>query len=131
MNLAVADIMFATFIAPMRILELTSTHHDGLTGKVLCKLLRCGNLAWIGSASSVVTLVNIAIERYYVVLYPYHNKGYLNRRKLKVCNCKTRTVYYFQGLVKERVAVMLYFMVSEGGFSAARNSKQRYSPNDL
>ncbi|KAL9957311.1 hypothetical protein ACROYT_G038934 [Oculina patagonica] len=84
MNLAVADIMFAAFIAPMRILELTSTHTDGLTGTVLCKLLTCGNMAWVGSASSILTLVNIAIERYYVVLYPYRNKSYLNRRRLKV-----------------------------------------------
>ncbi len=88
MNLAVADIMFAAFIAPMRILELTSTHTDGLTGTVLCKLLTCGNMAWVGSASSILTLVNIAIERYYVVLYPYRNKSYLNRRRLKVRHCK-------------------------------------------
>lgn len=88
MNLAVADIMFATFIAPMRILELTSTHPDGLTSKVLCKLLTCGNMAWVGSASSIVTLVNIAIERHYVVLYPHRNKGYLNSGRLKVRHCK-------------------------------------------
>ncbi|KAL9957221.1 hypothetical protein ACROYT_G038832 [Oculina patagonica] len=36
------------------------------------------------SSVSVVTLVAIAIERYYAVMYPLGNKGKLTKRKLKV-----------------------------------------------
>lgn len=84
MNLAVADIMFATFIAPKIILSMTFTHPEGMTGKVLCKLLTGGAVAWVGAVSSIVTLTNIAIERYYAVVYPLGNRGNLTNLKLKV-----------------------------------------------
>ena len=85
MNLAVADILFAIFIAPDVILTLTSTHTEGVTGTVLCKFLTDGNVAWIGAASSIVTLAAIAIERYYAVMHPFGNKGDFTKRKAKVC----------------------------------------------
>ena len=59
-----------------------------MTGKILCILLTGGNLAWVGASSSVVTLVAIAVERYYAVIYPHGNKGKLTIRKLKVCLLK-------------------------------------------
>ncbi|KAL9975315.1 hypothetical protein ACROYT_G012468 [Oculina patagonica] len=83
-NLAVADILFAAFIAPDIFFALTSTHPEGMVGTVLCKLLTGGNVAYIASASSVVTLVAIAVERYYAVVYPLGDKGELTERKLKV-----------------------------------------------
>lgn len=83
-NLAVADIMFASFITPQYILSHTFTHPDGVTGTVLCRLLTGGNFAWVGAASSVFTLANISIERYYAVMYPLGNKGNLTQRKLMV-----------------------------------------------
>lgn len=85
-NLAIADIVYATFVAPkVLLLRLSFIHHpDGVTGTVLCTLLTAGNITWIGAASSVVTLTAIAIERYYAVLYPLGNKGKLTNRKLKV-----------------------------------------------
>ena len=83
-NLAIADIMFATFIAPQYILSQTFTHPGGFTGKVLCKLLTGGNFGWVGAASSVFTLVNISMERYYAVMYPLSNKGNLSECKLMV-----------------------------------------------
>lgn len=83
-NLAVADIMYASFITPQYILSHTFTHPDGVTGTVLCRLLTGGNFAWVGAASSVFTLANISIERYYVVMYPLGNKGKLSERKLMV-----------------------------------------------
>ena len=86
MNLAVADIMFATFIAPKVFFKFILTHPDGMTGTVFCKFLTNGNVAWVGAASSIVTLVITAIERYYVVVYPLGNKGKLTRGKLKVCS---------------------------------------------
>ena len=84
-NLAVADILYAVFIAPKVLVKLTVSHPDGLTGIFLCKLVTGGNLAWVGSASSIVTLVAISVERYYSVMYLFNKKGKLTRRRLKVC----------------------------------------------
>lgn len=83
-NLAVADILYAVFIAPKVLVKLTVSHPDGLTGIFLCKLVTGGNLAWVGSASSIVTLVAISVERYYSVMYLFNKKGKLTRRRLKV-----------------------------------------------
>ena len=41
-------------------------------------------MAWVGGIASVVTLVTIAIERYYAVTYPLGNKWKLTKQKLKV-----------------------------------------------
>ncbi|KAL9957303.1 hypothetical protein ACROYT_G038922 [Oculina patagonica] len=83
-NLAVGDIVFAMFIAPKVILNVNLIHQEGMTGTYLCKFLTGGTVAWVGSASSIVSLVAIAIERYYAVMYPHGNKGKLTKRKLKV-----------------------------------------------
>ena len=83
-NLAVADILYATFVTPDTFLRLASTHPGGTTGTVLCKLLTGGNLAWVGATSSLVTLVAIASERHYAVIYPIGNFGKLTKCKLKV-----------------------------------------------
>ncbi|KAL9975317.1 hypothetical protein ACROYT_G012470 [Oculina patagonica] len=64
-------------------MKVTSSHPEGMIGTVFCKLLTGGNVAWIGAVSSFVTLVAIAIERYYAVVYPLRNKGDLTERKLK------------------------------------------------
>ena len=85
MNLAIADMTVAMFFMPQYILYHTFTHPDGLTGNVFCKLLTGGNLAWVGGGASVFTLVTIAIERYYAVMYPHGSKGKLTKLKLKVC----------------------------------------------
>ncbi|XP_020613246.1 tachykinin-like peptides receptor 86C [Orbicella faveolata] len=84
-NLAVADILLAMFMAPSVFFELPfSNHPDGLTGRVLCKFLTHANIAWIGGVSSIVTFLAIAIERYYAVMYPLGNKGKLTKSKLKM-----------------------------------------------
>ncbi|KAL9953674.1 hypothetical protein ACROYT_G041127 [Oculina patagonica] len=83
-NLAVADIMFATFIIPQHILTKAFTHPVGVSGTVLCRVLTGGNLAWVGAASSAVTLVFIATERYFSVTSPVSNKGKLTKQKLKM-----------------------------------------------
>lgn len=85
MNLAAADITYSVFLIPELILSHTSTHPEGVTGRILCTLLTGGTFAWVGAISSVITLVAIATERYYAVIYPYGNKGKLTIRKLKVC----------------------------------------------
>ena len=93
-NLAVADILYAAFIAPRVFFNITSIHPDGVTGTVLCKLLTDGNVAWIGGASSIVTFVAIAIERYYAVMYPHGNKWKLTKAKLKVSSWQMEMVYW-------------------------------------
>ena len=77
--------MYATFNIPKIILNHTQSHLEGKTGTFLCILLTDGTLAWFGAVSSVVTLVAIAMERYFAVKYPYGNNGKLTKRKLKVC----------------------------------------------
>lgn len=84
LNLAVADMTFAVFLTPKFILSQTFTHPDGAAGKALCRLLTGGTLGWLGGASSAFTLVVIAVERYFAVMYPLGNKGRLTKRKLQV-----------------------------------------------
>ena len=86
-NLAVADMMFAIFVVPLFIVKIAGVHPDGIGGLVLCKLVTGGNLSWFGAASSIVTLVAIAFERYNAVLYPFNNRGAFTKFKLKVFNC--------------------------------------------
>ena len=85
MNMALGDILFAAFIAPRVILRHRLSHPDGMTGTVFCKTLTGGIFAFIGGVASVVSMVIIAIERYYAVIYPLGDKGKLTYRKLKVC----------------------------------------------
>ena len=56
----------------------------GTIGTFLFKLVTGGSLAWIAGNSSVITLVVIAAERYYAVIYPIGNVGKFTRGKLKV-----------------------------------------------
>ena len=83
-NLAIADMTVAMFFAPRFLFIRSITHPDGAAGLLLCKLLTSGNLAWVGAASSVVTLVSTAFERYYAVLHPHGTKGKLTKNKVKV-----------------------------------------------
>ena len=83
-NLAVADITYATFYIPKIIWDHIAIHPKGLFGRILCALLTDAALAWVGGASSIFTLVAVATERYYSVIYPHGNKGKLTKRKLKV-----------------------------------------------
>ena len=63
MNLAVADMLVGLFFTPQYVFMHLFTHPDGVTGTVLCRLLTGSNVAWVGAATSVFTLVVIAIER--------------------------------------------------------------------
>ena len=84
MNLAVSDITFAVFVAPNHVLKKAFTHPVGADGSELCRMLTGGNLAWVGAASSSITLVAIAIERYYTVMGPLGSKGKFTKRRVKV-----------------------------------------------
>ncbi|XP_068711437.1 pyroglutamylated RF-amide peptide receptor-like isoform X3 [Montipora foliosa] len=84
MNLAVADMLVGLFFTPQYIFMHMFTHPDGVAGNILCKLVTGSNVAWVGGATSVFTLVTIAIERYGVVMDPFGTKGRLTTGKLKV-----------------------------------------------
>ena len=83
-NLAIADVLYATFVTPQTFLGIAPTHPGGTIGTFWCKFVTSGNLAWIAADSSVITLVAIAAERYFAVIYPAGNVGKLTKRKLKV-----------------------------------------------
>lgn len=87
-NLAVSDIMIAVFVTPQHILKNTFTHPGGDVGFALCKLLTGGNIVWVGAASSSVTLVAIAVERFVTVMCPPNTTGKLTKQKLKVSEQK-------------------------------------------
>ena len=79
-NLAVADIIYAIFTIPKMV--LTHIQPNGATGKLLYTF---GTFAWVGAASSVFTLVAVAVERYWSVVHPYGGSGKrLTIRKLRV-----------------------------------------------
>ena len=85
-NLAIGDIKYVAFIAPEVITTITGNHPGGVGGTVLCKLLSAGIFAWVGGIPAMVTLVVIAFERYFAVIYPHNNKR-LTKKKLKVRQC--------------------------------------------
>ena len=75
--------MCAAFIVSVTI---TGIHPGGVDSTVLCKLLKAEIVAWVGGISSMVTLVVIAFERYFAVIYPLNTKR-LTKGKLKVRKC--------------------------------------------
>ena len=90
LKLTVADMLYATFIAPkVFVRHISINHPKGMTGAVLYKLLTGRTVTWIGATSSIVTLAADAIERYYAVMYPLGNRGKLTKRKLKVSSAVT------------------------------------------
>ena len=82
-NLACADMVVAIFVIPRYILIHTYQHPMGHTGDYLCKFLTGGNLVWTGGVVSVVSLIAVAVERYFAVLYPHDEKKRITKAKLK------------------------------------------------
>ena len=62
----VADKMYNLFYIPKIICGHIASHPDSLTGRIVCALLTDATLAWVGDASSVLTLVVVATERFTV-----------------------------------------------------------------
>ena len=83
-NLAIADMIVALFVMLQHILRVFLRHPAPPFGDYFCKVATGGNLVWIGSAASVFTLVSIAFERYYSVMFPHNHKGRLTPRKAKL-----------------------------------------------
>lgn len=83
LNLAVADIMVVSFVAPRFIFIHAFDHPDGIFGTLICKLFTGSNFSWLGGSASVYSLVAISVERYFAVVHPYGNRGKLTLKKLK------------------------------------------------
>ena len=83
-NLAVADLTVAVFSSVQFIITPVIQHPDGAKGTMLCKLVTGGNPAWIGAIASVFSLIALAIERYFAVLYPHSIRLKLTKHKILV-----------------------------------------------
>lgn len=83
-NEAVAD----TFYAANHIWEIIFRHISNkpksMPEKVFCFLSKA-HLQWIGSTCSTLTLILIAVERYFAVVHPHALSRKLTIRKVKVC----------------------------------------------
>ncbi|XP_068761792.1 neuropeptide FF receptor 1-like [Montipora capricornis] len=81
-NLAGADILFTVFFFA----HFISSHHLSspyeMPGNAICMVFR--KLTWLGSYSSVFTMIVIARERYYTIVHPRGNKGKLTMHNLKI-----------------------------------------------
>ncbi|XP_022780091.1 neuropeptide FF receptor 1-like [Stylophora pistillata] len=83
-NLAVADILVGIFFGIQFIITPTLKHPEGSTGDLLCKLITGGVPGWVGAVTSVFSLVAIAIERYFAVMYPHSQRGKLTMTKIVI-----------------------------------------------
>ena len=73
-NLAIADMVVAIFLLlPILFIHLFD-HPTGRSGDYLCKFLNAGNLMWVGGNASGSTLVAIAIERYFAIIFPHSSR---------------------------------------------------------
>ena len=82
-NLAVSDLLVALFFAPRFLLIHLFTHPAGTLGKALCTTLTGMNISWVASLASGFALVWIAVERFYVVIYPTSIERKITKRKLR------------------------------------------------
>jgi len=114
MNLAVADMAVAVFFAPRYLFIHSITHPDGAAGLLLCKLFTSGNLAWVGAASSVVTLVSTAFERYHAVLRPHGTKEKLTKNKVKVNSHRSFSKFIIKMMSFERRRSSLWWRMGVG-----------------
>ena len=85
-NLAVADITVAVFIAIRYIFTLFFTHPKGKAGDFVCQLLTGEAFMWVGALASAFSLVCIALERYLAINNNNNNNNnneFLNRMALQ------------------------------------------------
>ena len=81
-NLAAGDILVGVFFGIQFIITPVFNHPGGSTGDVLCKFVTGGVPGWVGAVASIFTLVAIAIERYYAVIFPHSQRRKLTTRKV-------------------------------------------------
>lgn len=82
-NLALADLLFALFFIPRRLLITEFRHPVGWVGDLLCKTFTHANFSWIASVAAVITLLFIAWERYHAIIHPHNSRGRMTKGKLR------------------------------------------------
>ena len=82
-NLAVADMTVAVFIAARYIFTLIFAHPKGAAGDVVCELITGEAFVWVGALASAFSLVCIALERYLAIKFPYNERKRITTTKLK------------------------------------------------
>ncbi|XP_078348443.1 allatostatin-A receptor-like [Oculina patagonica] len=83
-NLAVADMMFASSIGIQYVMMPFIAQPEGEAGRYLCTFVTDGNMAWVGGAVSIFCLVYIAVERYFAIIHPLRQRSRFTRRRLKI-----------------------------------------------
>ena len=79
-NLAVADITVAVFVAIQYIFTLMFTLPRGKVGDIFCQLVM---FMWVGASVSAFSLACIALERYLAVKFPYNKYKRITTNKVK------------------------------------------------
>ncbi|XP_078347138.1 QRFP-like peptide receptor [Oculina patagonica] len=82
-NLALADLLFALFFIPRRLLITEFRHPTGWVGDFLCKTFTHANLSWMASVAAVITLLFIAWERYHAIIHPHNSRGRMTKGRLR------------------------------------------------
>lgn len=82
-HLALADLLFAVFFIPRRLLITEFQHPSGWVGDFLCRTFTHANLSWVASVAAVITLLIIAWERYHAIIHPHKSLGRLTKRRLR------------------------------------------------
>lgn len=83
-NLALADFFVGLFLMPRTLLNDLYTHPGGWIGDFLCKILTHACFTYLAAVASMLTLMFIAWERYYAVMYPHSSRGRINASKLRL-----------------------------------------------
>ena len=82
-NLALADLLFALFFIPRRLLITEFHHPSGWVGDFLCKTFTHANLSWVASVAAVITLLFIAWERYHAIIHPHNSRRRMTKARLR------------------------------------------------
>ena len=82
-NLAVADMTVAVFIAARYIFTLIFTQPKGTAGDIVCQLITGEAFVWVGALASAFSLACIALERYLAIKFPYDERKRITTTKLK------------------------------------------------
>ena len=83
-NLALADFFVGLFLTPRTLFNDLYTHPGGWLGDFLCKMLTHACFTYLAAVASMLTLMFIAWERYYAVMYPHSSRGRINASKLRL-----------------------------------------------
>lgn len=83
-NLAVADMTVAVFIAIRYIFTLVFVRPKGEIGDFVCQLLTGEAFTWVGALASAFSLVCIALERYLAIKFPCDEQKRITTAKLKI-----------------------------------------------